>query len=72
MVRKEEIKKLTVELDGLRSDGANKSEKIKELHREVAQLRNVAKTSHLVPTVRFFGLIISSSNNPVTTPKVLS
>lgn len=31
MVRKEEIKKLTTELDRLRSDSANKSGKIKEL-----------------------------------------
>ncbi|XP_014502931.1 peroxisomal and mitochondrial division factor 1-like [Vigna radiata var. radiata] len=41
--RKEEIKKLTAELDILRRDGATNSEKIEELQREVAQSREVVK-----------------------------
>ncbi|XP_047163186.1 peroxisomal and mitochondrial division factor 2-like [Vigna umbellata] len=46
--RKEEIKKLTAELDILRRDGAVNSEKIEEMQREVVQSRDAVKAAEVI------------------------
>ncbi|XP_017423469.1 peroxisomal and mitochondrial division factor 2-like [Vigna angularis] len=48
--RKEEIKKLTVELDILRRDGATNIKKIEEMQREMAQSRDAAKAAEVIAT----------------------
>ncbi|CAJ1949359.1 unnamed protein product [Sphenostylis stenocarpa] len=46
--RKKEIKKLTAELDGLRSDNTVTNEKIEEMQREMVQSREAAKAVEVI------------------------